>query len=157
MYSSFANPLWIYLVLFAGLLHTSTGTAQVVSASAPLTRSTDLAGLYRLERPSSIAPSTISFLRLLPDGHSRVETLHIDAAQSVRATVKVGRFSSRLWGLKSVSPGASPKLCFDVQGTESCLAFHIEMPRRDLLLFAPDANWDEPTLILRREPDAPRR
>ena len=153
---SFADPRWLSLVLFAGLLHTSTGSAQVVSASAPLTRSTDLVGLYRLERPSSIAPSTITFLRLLPDGRSRIETLHIDAAQTVRATVKVERFNRRPWGLKTVSPGGSPQLCFDLQGTESCSSFHMEMPRRDLLLFAPDANWGAPTLILRREPDTLR-
>lgn len=154
MHFSDANPRWLSFVFVAALLYTSSGGAQVVSTSAPLTRSSDLSGLYRLERPSSIAPSSITFLRLLPDGRSRVETLHIDGGQSVRASVKVGRFSSRPWGLKTVSPGASPQLCIDVQGTVSCLAFHTEMPRRDILLFAPGANWGEPTLILRREPDA---
>jgi len=155
---SFANPRWLFSVFAVSLVHTSVGHAQAVSVSATRANLPELASLYRLETPAAIAPSAIRFLRLLPDGRSRIETVRVDlAAESVRATVSVESFSRRPWRLKTLSPGASPQLCFELGKTESCSAFHMEMPRGDLLLFSSAANWGAPTLILRREAKVPSR
>ena len=153
---NFANSRWSIAIMLT-VIHTSVGRAQAV-APAVSTNPPELAGLYRLEVPATVAPSTITFLRLLPNGRSRVETLHIDPhAARIRATVKVEPFSHRPWKLKEVSPGRSPQFCFALREVESCSAFHVEGPRSDLLLFGPNANWGSPTLILRREQETPRQ
>ena len=113
---------------------------------------TGIAGLYRVESTSAIAPQKIRFLRLLADGRARWETLEINAtASTVRANVTVGHFGEQRWHLKNVGEGRAPHLCHPDVAGESCYAFHAETPRNDLLLFASDANWGEPTCILRRE------
>ena len=112
----------------------------------------EMAGLYRVESPSAIAPRKIEFLRLLADGRARWETLEIDAANpTVKGKVTVGKFGEKRWHLKELRSGRAPQICYPEARGESCYAFHAETPRNDLLLFAPNANWGEPTIILRRE------
>lgn len=125
--------------------------AQAVSVSTSR-RPAGLAGLYRLETPANDSSSVITFLRLLPNGRSRIESLHIDASgTALRARVQVGPFSTHPWRTKLVTTGGSPQLCFEIRRAESCAAFHKQGPRGDLLLFAPEALWGEPTLVLRRQ------
>jgi hypothetical protein len=115
-------------------------------------RPAEIVGLYRIEIPSAVAPHQMKFLRLLADGRARWETVDIEPASSgVRASTTIGEFSNKRWHLKSVGAGLAPQFCFPEERRESCYAFHAEKPRYDLLLFAPDANWSEPTIVLRRE------
>lgn len=142
-----AASSFLLLALPLHLAHT-----QVATASAASVRPADLAGLYRMETPSSNATSTVRYLRLFSDGRSRLESVRIDGTASpISARVEVGPIHQHPWRVKMLSPGAAPQLCFQMNATESCTAFHKEMPGGDLFLFAPDANWGSPTLILRRE------
>ena len=126
--------------------------AQAVAASATPVRPVELAGLYRIENPSVDSASVIRFLRLFPDGRSRLESVRINAAGAeVRARVTVGLFHRRAWRLNAPSVGAATQLCFELKTIEKCTAFHKEMPSGDLLLFAPEANWGSPSLTLRRQ------
>lgn len=140
------SALYVSLAVFPSASHAQN--QLLARAERPM----EMAGLYRVESPSSIAPQKIRFLRLLPDGRARWETLVIDGKSStVKASVTVGEFSNRRWHLKNVGDGRAPHLCYPDIAGESCYAFHAETPRNDLLLFGPDANWGEPTIILRRE------
>ena len=126
--------------------------AQVVTASAVALRPPELAGLYRMETPSVDSASVIRFLRLFADGRSRLESIRIDVTGArVRAETTVGPFQRHPWRLKAPSAGAATQLCFELKVTESCTAFHMEMPSGDLLLFASEANWGSPSLILHRQ------
>jgi hypothetical protein len=126
--------------------------AQVVTASAATLRPPELAGLYRMETPSLDSASVIRFLRLFADGRSRLESIRIDVTGAkVRAETTVGPFQRHPWRLNVPSTGAATQLCFELTITESCTAFHMEMPSGDLLLFAPEANWGSPSLILHRQ------
>jgi hypothetical protein len=126
--------------------------AQVVTASGASVRPPELAGLYRIETPSLGSASVIRFLRLFADGRSRLESIRIDVTGAkVRTETTVGPFQRHPWRLKAPSAGAATQLCFELKITESCTAFHKEMPSGDLLLFAPEANWGSPSLILRRQ------
>ena len=128
------------------------GQAQTFNASGDPVRPAALAGLYRIEVPSTVSTSSIQFLRLFVDGRSRIELVRIDGTgRPVQARVLVGSFSEHPWRLKATSAEHGQQLCFEMDGSESCTAFHQEMPRGDLLLFAPDANWGSPTIILRRQ------
>lgn len=141
--------------LMSGLFVASpmaSARAQTVPVSAVPVRPATLSGLYRLETPSPDSRSIITFLRLLPDGRSRLELLRIDdVGPTVRAVVEVGPFHRHPWRTKALAPGASPQLCFEIKRAESCSAFHVEGPRGDILLFAPEALWGEPTWVLRRQ------
>lgn len=129
-----------------------SANAQAAIASATMLRPAELAGLYRMVTPSTDSTSVIHFLRLFPDGRSRMESVRIDASRApVRARVEVQTFHRRPWGLKTSSASAAPQLCFEMRTAEACTAFHREMPRGDLHLFAPGAHWGSPTLILRRQ------
>jgi hypothetical protein len=126
--------------------------AQAANASASPVRPSELAGLYRMDTPSPDASSVIRFLRLFADGRSRLEFVRIDVAGGeIRAHATVGPFHRHAWRLKAPGAGAATQLCFELETTESCTAFHKEMPSGDLLLFAPEANWGSPTLVLRRQ------
>jgi hypothetical protein len=134
------------------LVAASTSAFAQDQLVAKIERPAELAGLYRVEVPSALAPHKIKFLRLLADGRARWETIDINAATSaVNAHTSIGPFSEKRWHLRAVAAGRAPQLCFPQERSESCYAFHAETPTYDLLLFAPDANWSEPTIILRRE------
>jgi hypothetical protein len=154
LYARRGTRSFVFQVAVAIMLACATASAQTakaVSVSAPV-RPAGLAGLYRVATPAMDSSSVITFLRLLPDGRSRLESLHIDtSAGIVRARVEVGAFHRNPWRTKVAAPGASPQLCFEMTKGQSCAAFHMEGSRGDLLLFAPEALWGEPTLVLRRQ------
>jgi hypothetical protein len=143
---------WRVAACLSVLVVARPASAQVTPTTISSPRPLELAGLYRMESPMAPAMSEILFLRLFPNGRSRVESVVIDTkGESVRTSVKVGGFHRWPWRLKTLQPGASPYICFEIKEAESCTAFHQEGPRRDLLLFGPDAAWGSPTLILRRQ------
>ena len=137
------------LLLVVGI---TKADAQLAMASKAPGRPTALSGLYRIEIPASGSVSVIRFIRLFPDGRNRIEAVQLDASGArLQAKVSVSPFHRNRWGLKEVSPERAPQLCFAINGADSCAAFHQEMPSGDLLLFAADANWGSPSLILRRQ------
>jgi hypothetical protein len=126
--------------------------AQSVTPALAKTRPPELAGRYRVDSPSSDAASTIRFIKLFSDGRSRLEFVRIDATgPQVLARVTAGPFHRHPWTLKQRGAGTPTQLCFELEAAESCMAFHLEMPSGDLLLFAPEANWGSPSLRLRRQ------
>jgi hypothetical protein len=147
-----AASSFLLLMLSGHIAH-----GQVANVSVTSSRPADLVGLYRIDNPVIDATSTIHYLRLMRDGRSRLESVRIDAAGvPIRASVEIGPFHRHPWSVKTLGEGAS-NLCFERDAAESCMAFHQEMPRGDLLLFKPDANWGSPTLILRRQGSARSR
>ena len=126
--------------------------AQSATTSIATQRPPEFAGRYRIDSPSAEPASMIRFIRLFSDGRSRLESVRIDATgPEVRARVTVGPFHRHAWTIKESRAGTPTQLCLELEATESCMAFHMEMPSGNLLLFAPEANWGSPSLILRRQ------
>jgi hypothetical protein len=129
-----------------------TNTSVKAQASVATNKAPDLAGLYRIEVPGKVGESSIRYLRLLPDGRARVETVLVNTrGAAVNAQAKIGNYSKAGWALKTLEAGLSPQLCLALPEIRSCFGFHVEMPGANLPLYGPDALFGEPTIFLRRQ------
>lgn len=109
-------------------------------------------GLYRIEDTSSRSTRRLRYLRLLPDGTARTETIRIEEkGQRLTAVVEAPEVHS--WYLHLYMPDGSPQLCMRGTGPAECYWMRLEMPSRDLHLYNNTAELGSPTVVLRRHDD----
>lgn len=113
-------------------------------------RPAELAGLYRMEVPDVARPGSrlrrpvteVTFLRLLPDGRSRLENVTLaDRAGSVTAAVEVGPIQRRLWDVRVPDAAGRPapalaRLCFEHAGALQCERYERDADTGDVSLYA---------------------
>jgi len=151
------------------LAATAAGTVALTVAARPAPRATDatrpamLAGLYRMEAPERVRPAPrlrmpvteVTFLRLFPDGRSRLENLAVtDRAGAVAADVQVGAMHRHPWEVQTPSPSGAPapalaRLCLEVAGSVVCQRYERDAVTGDVTLFA-DATAGSAVLRLER-------
>lgn len=125
----------------AGVFLAASNSAAAQSArtvhepNAGLT-TTSIAGLYQMVDPRGLADplAAATYLRLLPDGRSRLEGVMVsDANGSITSRTEIGNFHRNPWAIHSTAAG--PELCFDVGGKTQCDQVERDLATNDLLLY----------------------
>jgi hypothetical protein len=96
----------------------------------------NIAGLYQMLDPRGYADplTAATYLRLLPDGRSRLEGVIVsDVNGSIDSKIEVGSYHRNPWQLRSTLAGE--ELCFDVAGKSHCAQVERDLATNDLLLF----------------------
>ena len=157
--------------LIAGALAASCATAaSAIAVARPeprkaywAERPAELGGVYRLEAPEAVRPSArlrfpateVTFLRLLPDGRSRLENVTVrDREGAVVAAVEVGPLHRQRWEVRVPTPlgQAAPQLaqlCVALGGELTCQRYERDAVTGDVTLFA-NASASSATLRLER-------
>lgn len=125
---------------FAGILFgvTATQAQSPRSAKSPdsgITAS-NIAGLYQMIDPRGYADplAAATYLRLLPDGRSRLEGVLVsDVGGSISSKTEIGGYHRNPWAIRSTAAGQ--ELCFDVGGKSQCAQVERDLATSDLLLF----------------------
>jgi len=118
----------------------------------------EIAGLYWMVPPN--VPSTrmlapgreFTYLRLAPDGRSRLENVTVDArGERVAPNVEVGAWSTEKWRVQAASPSAGPQLCWQLGGGGplACSVFERDAQSGDITLYR-DGIGGKIDLVLRR-------
>ncbi len=155
---------WLLTTVVLGAV-TITGSALAAGArpARSAERPAELVGLYRMEAPEAVRPSArlrfpateVTFLRLMPNGQSRLENVTIaDRAGTAAASVEVGPVQAQPWAVRVPSVGgraAAPlaQLCFQAAGALQCQRYERDDATGDLSLFA-GASASSVTLRLER-------
>jgi len=126
-------------VLFLSALSAANAQdAKSVSAPDAGLSASSIAGLYQMLDPRGYADplAAAAFLRLLPDGRSRLEGVVVsDVNGSITSQTEIGRFHRTPWAVKQTQAG--PELCFDVAGKSQCAQVERDPATSDLLLYDP--------------------
>ncbi len=137
--SSFARTVsalgFIFVVWIAGAQAQSPSATNIRNPDAGLTVA-NISGLYQMVDPRGYADplTAATYLRLLPDGRSRLEGVTVlDINGSIQSKVEVGSYHRNPWQLRDTSAGR--ELCFDVAGKSHCAQVERDLATNDLLLF----------------------
>jgi hypothetical protein len=112
-------------------------TTQSVNAAPSDLTSGSVAGLYQMLDPRGYADAltAATYLRLLPDGRSRLEAIMVkDAGGSITSQTEIGTFHRTPWSVRQ-TPGG-PELCFDAAGKSQCAQVERDAATNDLLLYS---------------------
>jgi hypothetical protein len=130
-------------VLFAVVSAFALASATAGAQSAQVVREPDagltvgaVAELYQMLDPRGYADGLTSatYLRLLPDGRSRLEAVLVsDTNGTISARTDVGEFHRSPWTIRRSA--ASPELCFEVAGKTHCSQVERDLGTADLLLY----------------------
>lgn len=130
---------WICVPVALLLIAANTANGQGVKAvrepDAGLSAST-IAGLYQMIDPRGYADplAAATYLRLLPDGRSRLEAVVVaDMNGSINSRTNIGSFHRTPWAIKLTPAG--PELCFDVVAKSHCAQVERDLVTNDLLLY----------------------
>lgn len=118
----------------------------------------EIAGLYWMVPPN--VPSTrmlapgreFTYLRLAPDGRSRLENVTVDArGERVAPNVEVGVWSTEKWRVQAASGGTGPMLCWQLGGGGplACSVFERDAASGDITLYR-DRIGGKIEVVLRR-------
>jgi hypothetical protein len=110
-----------------------------------------VAGLYQMLDPRGYADalSAATYLRLLPDGRSRTEAVHVVDEQGVlTAFTETGIVHKLPWAIRSGAGGK--ELCFDVATKLQCGQMERDLATGDLLLYDTARPRGRPDLRLHR-------
>jgi len=132
---------WSFVAAVSVLSALNTAKAQgAKSVSAPDAglSASSIAGLYQMLDPRGYADplAAAAYLRLLPDGRSRVEGIVVsDVNGAINSQTEIGSFHRTPWAVKQTPAG--PELCFDVAGKSQCAQVERDLATNDLLLYDP--------------------
>jgi hypothetical protein len=120
-----------------GISRPATGqrSQNVREPNAHLTAN-EIAGLYQMLDPRGYADAfaAATYLRLLPDGRSRLEGVVVsDVNGSIKSVTEIGNYHRTRWTIQRTAAG--PELCFDVAGKSLCSQVERDLATNDLLLF----------------------
>lgn len=121
------------------MLFGATGTAQgQIGGKNPDAgiAAGNIVGLYQMLDPRGYADplAAATYLRLLPDGRSRLEGVIVsDLGGSIHSTTEIGSYHRNPWTVRSTPAG--PELCFDAGGKSKCGQIERDPATGDLLLF----------------------
>ncbi len=116
---------WIILpgiALFAALNAANSQTVKAVSAPNAVLSATNIAGLYQMIDPRGYADPLAAavYLRLLPDGRSRLEGIVVsDLNGSISSRTEIGSFHRTAWAVRQTPSG--PELCLMSPANRSAL------------------------------------
>ncbi len=128
--------------------------ALIGAAGAPTDatseRPAELAGVYRMEIPEASRPSArlrfprteVTFLRLLPDGRSRLENVTlVDEGGTIAARVEVGPTNGEPWRVRVPVAAGRPasalaELCLTHAGAAQCQRYERDAETGDVSLYA---------------------
>ena len=130
---------FLFAVVSAVTLASATAGAQ----SAQVVREPDagltvgaVAGLYQMLDPRGYADglTAATYLRLLPDGRSRLEAVLVaDGNGVISARTDVSEYHRSPWAIRRTTAG--PELCFEVAGKTKCSQVERDLATGDLLLY----------------------
>jgi hypothetical protein len=149
------------LTFTASVASTVTAEAQSAHAvKAPDSGFTpaQIAGLYQMVDPRGYADvlTAVTYLRLLPDGRSRLEGVAVsDVNGAIAAHTEIAAYHRTPWAIKGSAAG--PELCFDVAGKSQCEQVERDPATNDLLLFSTTRPRGHADLRLHRIGAAPAR
>jgi hypothetical protein len=132
---------WITFPVIALLAVFTAANGQTVnSVNAPDAglSAAKIAGLYQMVDPRGYADplAAAAYLRLLPDGRSRLEAIVVsDVSGSISSRTEIGDFHRTPWAVRQTQAG--PELCFDVAGKSQCAQVERDLATSDLLLYDP--------------------
>ncbi|MFN2604192.1 MAG: hypothetical protein ABR582_15740 [Gemmatimonadaceae bacterium] len=150
----------VLTVLMLTLASTTALHAQATQAAAPNAglNQRDIAGLYQMMDPRGYADplTAATYIRLLPDGRSRLEGVIVsDAGGSITARAEIGEFNRSPWSVRRTDVG--PELCLSLAGKIECLQVERDLATGDLLLYDAARPRGHADLRLHRaDPAAPR-
>ena len=145
---------WLVLSLAVALPAAGAVASRSPGVPAPVgsrvARPAELAGLYRMEVPEAVRPSgrlrfpatEVTFLRLLPDGRSRLENVTLaDRGGTVAAAVEVGPVQAEPWEVRVPAAAGRPapalaQLCFRHAGEARCQRYERDAATGDVALYA---------------------
>jgi hypothetical protein len=150
-------------LIAAALLLTALNTADGQGAKAVREpdagfTASSIAGLYQMLDPRGYADplAAAAYLRLLPDGRSRLEGVVVsDVNGSINSRTEIGSFHRTPWAISPTAAG--PELCFDVAGKSHCEQIERDLATSDLLLYDPARPRGRPDLRLHRVGAPPGR
>jgi hypothetical protein len=122
--------------LVAALNSAAGQNAQNVRTPEAGLTAANIAGLYQMLDPRGYADplSAATYLRLLPDGRSRLAGVHVsDVNGSISSQIEIGSYHRNPWMIRSSAAG--PELCFDVAGKSQCAQVERDLATSDLLLY----------------------
>lgn len=129
-----ASALSVTAILF-GATNTAQGQIGAKNPDAGFATS-NIVGLYQMLDPRGYADplAAATYLRLLPDGRSRLEGVIVsDLGGTISSTTEIGSYHRNPWTVRSTPAGA--ELCFDAGGKSKCAQIERDPVTGDLLLF----------------------
>ena len=152
MPSSKRTFFFITVPALIAVLNTANGqTTQTVREPSARLTAANIAGLYQMLDPRGHADpfAAAAYLRLLPDGRSRLEGVIVtDVSGSISSRIDIGGFHRTPWAVRSTDAG--PELCFDVAGKSQCAQIERDLATDDLLLYDRARPRGRPDLRLHR-------
>jgi hypothetical protein len=126
------------MIVGATILGSAVHGLAAQSVNSPLSLNTaNIAGLYQMLDPRGYADAftAATYLRLLPDGRSRLEGVVVtDVNGSINSQSEIGAFHRTPWAVRETAAG--PELCFDVAGKSQCAQVERDPATNDLLLYS---------------------
>jgi hypothetical protein len=139
MQSRQRNIFFVMVATFSTAMSTAGGqTVQPAREPSAGLTARDIAGLYQMLDPRGHADpfAAATYLRLLPDGRSRLEGVIVsDVNGSISSRTEISSFHRTPWLVRSVASG--PELCLDVAGKSHCTQMERDLATNDLLLYDP--------------------
>ena len=126
---------FILVVWSAGAQAQTQSATNIRNPDAGLTVA-NISGLYQMVDPRGYADplTAATYLRLLPDGRSRLEGVIVsDVNGSIQSKIEVASYHKNPWQLRDTPAGK--ELCFDVAGKSHCAQVENDLATNDLLLF----------------------
>jgi beta-lactamase regulating signal transducer with metallopeptidase domain len=147
-------------LLLVGAAVASATVALALPAPQPLggesQQSAEIVGLYLMVPPhvpsmKMLAPGReFTYLRLAPDGRSRMENVTVDASGDVIApTVEVARWSTQNWKVIPATADTAAQLCWELGSRMLCGVYQRDPESGDITLYR-DAIGGKVELVLRR-------
>lgn len=122
--------------LLYALGNANAQSVKAISAPDAGLSASGIAGLYQMMDPRGYADplAAAAYLRLLPDGRSRLESVVVsDANGTITSKTEIGKFHRTPWVVKQTAAGH--ELCFDVAGKSQCDQVERDPATNDLLLY----------------------
>ena len=122
--------------LLCALSDANAQSVKAVSSPDAGLSASNIAGLYQMMDPRGYADplAAAAYLRLLPDGRSRLESVVVsDKNGSINSQTEIGKFPRTPWVVKQTSAGH--ELCFDVAAKSQCAQVERDPATNDLLLY----------------------